>query len=144
MRNKQTAKTVLTYGTFDLFHIGHVNLLKRARSLGDKLIVGASTDSFNKSKGKTTLVPYEHRVAILESCRYVDQVIPEENWHQKRFDIEKYNIDLLVMGDDWSGEFDELKSLCEVVYLERTRDVSSTAMKQAIMVFMQLQQEFSL
>ncbi|RTE86837.1 MULTISPECIES: glycerol-3-phosphate cytidylyltransferase [Gammaproteobacteria] len=134
-------KTVITYGTFDLFHIGHVNLLKRARSLGDRLVVAVSTDEFNQGKGKTTLVPYEHRVAILESCRYVDKVIPENDWAQKRDDIKSENADVFVMGDDWKGKFDELSDLCEVIYLDRTKDISSTAMKQAIMVFTQLQKD---
>ena len=134
-------KTVITYGTFDLFHIGHVNLLKRARSLGDKLIVAVSTDEFNQSKGKTTLVPYEHRIAILESCRYVDVVIPESNWAQKKHDIVEHQVDTFVMGDDWRGKFDELSELCEVVYLERTKDISSSAMKQAIEIFTRLQVE---
>lgn len=134
-------KTVITYGTFDLFHIGHVNLLKRARSLGDRLVVAVSTDEFNQGKGKTTLVPYAHRVAILESCRYVDKVIPENDWAQKRDDIQNENADVFVMGDDWKGKFDELSDLCEVVYLDRTKDISSTAMKQAILVFTQLQKD---
>lgn len=134
-------KTVITYGTFDLFHIGHVNLLKRARALGDRLIVAVSSDEFNQSKGKTTLVPFEHRVAILESCRYVDKVIGEHNWQQKREDIIDNQVDIFVMGDDWRGKFDELNDICEVVYLSRTRDISSTAMKQAIMVFTQLQRD---
>jgi len=134
-------KTVITYGTFDLFHIGHVNLLKRARSLGDRLIVAVSTDEFNQIKGKTTLVPFSHRVAILESCRYVDRVIPEHHWEQKRDDIKEHSVDTFVIGDDWRGKFDELKDICDVVYLERTKDISSTAMKQAIMVFTQLQKD---
>lgn len=134
-------KTVITYGTFDLFHIGHVNLLKRARSLGDRLIVAVSTDEFNQGKGKTTLVPYEHRVAILESCRYVDLVIPENDWAQKKLDIVEHQVDTFVIGDDWRGKFDELSELCEVVYLERTKDISSTAMKQAIEIFTRLQVE---
>lgn len=135
-------KTVITYGTFDLFHIGHVNLLKRAKSLGDRLIVGVSTDEFNQSKGKTTLVPYAHRAAILESCRYVDLVIPEQNWQQKRPDIVQHKVDIFVMGDDWRGKFDELSDLCQVIYLDRTKDVSSSAMKQAINVFVQMQKDF--
>ncbi|MDP4528330.1 glycerol-3-phosphate cytidylyltransferase [Alkalimonas delamerensis] len=135
-------KTVITYGTFDLFHIGHVNLLKRAKSLGDRLIVGVSTDEFNQSKGKTTLVPYAHRAAILESCRYVDLIIPEQNWQQKRPDIVQHNVDIFLMGDDWRGKFDELSDLCQVIYLDRTKDISSTAMKQAINVFVQMQKDF--
>ena len=118
-----------------------MNLLKRARSLGDKLIVAVSTDEFNKAKGKTTLVPYEHRVAILESCRYVDLVIPENDWAQKKRDISEYNVAIFVIGDDWRGKFDELSELCQVVYLERTKDISSSAMKQAIEIFTRLQIE---
>ncbi len=115
-------KTVITYGTFDLFHIGHVNLLRRAKSLGNQLIVAVSTDEFNlQEKGKTTIVPFEHRVKMLESCRYVDKVIAENSWQQKADDITHYQIDTFVMGDDWLGKFDELKSLCEVVYLPRTK-----------------------
>lgn len=134
-------KTVITYGTFDLFHIGHVNLLKRAKSLGDRLIVAVSSDDFNRQKGKTTLVPYEHRRAVVESCRYVDQVIAEHNWQQKAEDIEKYQVDVFVMGDDWHGKFDELKQHCDVVYLPRTRDISSTAIKQAMAVIAQVERE---
>ena len=137
-------KTVITYGTFDLFHVGHVNLLKRARALGDRLIVAVSTDEFNLSKGKRSLVPFSHRVEILKSCRYVDAVIAEESWEQKRRDIDNYGVNIFVMGDDWVGKFDELRDQCEVVYLSRTQDISSTAMKQAIEVFMQLKQELNL
>jgi glycerol-3-phosphate cytidylyltransferase len=137
-------KTILTYGTFDLFHIGHVNMLQRAKALGDRLIVGVSTDEFNRQeKSKTTIVPFEHRVKVLESCRYVDQVIPERNWQQKADDIVKYKVDTFVIGDDWQGKFDELNTLCKVVYLKRTKDVSSTALKQAIAVLMQLKQSYS-
>lgn len=131
-------KTVITYGTFDLFHIGHVNLLKRARSLGDRLVVAVSTDEFNERKSKISLVPYEHRAAIVESCRYVDLVIPENNWTQKKIDIVTHNVDLFVIGDDWKGKFDDLSEYCEVVYLERTENISSTAMREAILVFTQL------
>ena len=137
-------KTVITYGTFDLFHVGHVNLLKRARSLGDRLIVAVSTDEFNlQEKGKTTIVPYEHRVKVLESCRYVDLVIPESSWSQKERDILEYQIDTFVMGDDWEGKFDELKTLCTVVYLPRTKNISSTAIKQAVAVITQLSKELT-
>lgn len=137
-------KTIITYGTFDLFHIGHVNLLKRARELGDRLIVGVSTDEFNLlEKGKTTIVPFPHRVGVLESCRYVDMVIPELSWHQKADDIAKYEIDTFVIGDDWQGKFDELNALCNVVYLKRTKDISSTALKEAVAVLMQLKQTYS-
>ncbi|WNO61820.1 glycerol-3-phosphate cytidylyltransferase [Rheinheimera sp. MMS21-TC3] len=135
-------KTVITYGTFDLFHVGHVNLLKRARSLGDRLIVGVSTDEFNlNEKGKTTIVPYEHRVKVLASCRYVDLVIPEHSWQQKIDDIRKYQVNTFVMGDDWQGKFDELSALCEVKYLPRTQNISSTSIKQAMSVLLQLNRE---
>lgn len=136
-------KKVITYGTFDLFHLGHVNLLKRARALGDQLIVGLSTDEFNQQKGKTTLVPYSHRLEILKACRYVDEVIPENNWEQKPQDLLDNQINIFVIGDDWQGKFDHLKEHCQVVYLPRTADISSTAMKEAIEVFMQLKKEFS-
>lgn len=137
-------KTVITYGTFDLFHVGHVNLLKRARELGDRLVVAVSTDEFNlQEKNKTTIVPYEHRVKVLESCRYVDLVIPESSWSQKERDILEYHIDTFVMGDDWEGKFDELKTLCNVVYLPRTKNISSTAIKQAVAVITQLSKELT-
>ena len=137
-------KTVITYGTFDLFHVGHVNLLKRARELGDRLVVAVSTDEFNlQEKNKTTIVPYEHRVKVLESCRYVDLVIPESSWSQKERDILEYQIDTFVMGDDWEGQFDELKTLCNVVYLPRTKNISSTAIKQAVAVITQLSKELT-
>jgi len=135
-------KTIITYGTFDLFHIGHVNLLKRARELGDRLIVGVSTDEFNlNEKGKTTIVPYEHRVKVLESCRYVDLVIPEQGWRQKTEDIHFFEVDVFVMGSDWQGKFDELSALCEVKYLPRTQNISSTSIKQAMSVLLQLNRE---
>ena len=123
-------KTVITYGTFDLFHIGHVNLLRRLRELGDRLVVGCSTEEFNALKGKRTVMPYEHRAGILLSLRYVDAVFPEETWEQKRNDIQRENAHIFAMGDDWTGKFDELNDLCEVIYLPRTRDVSSTEIKQ--------------
>lgn len=122
-------KRVITYGTFDLFHYGHVNLLRRAKALGDYLIVGLSTEEFNQIKNKTAHFPYEERKRILEAIRYVDQVIPEENWEQKISDIKKYNIDVFVMGDDWTGKFDFLKEYCEVVYVPRTKGVSTTKIK---------------
>lgn len=119
-------KRILTYGTFDVLHYGHINLLKRAKSLGDYLIVGLSTDLFNAEKGKTSYYSYEERKNILESCRYVDLVIEENCWTQKVTDVQKYCADIFVMGDDWSGKFDFLKSYCEVIYLPRTQGVSST------------------
>jgi glycerol-3-phosphate cytidylyltransferase len=123
-------KTVITYGTFDLFHIGHVNLLRRLRELGDRLVVGCSTDEFNALKGKRTVMPYAHRTEILKSIRYVDDVFPEDNWEQKRTDIVREKADIFAMGNDWVGKFDDLSDLCEVVYLPRTREVSTTDIRQ--------------
>lgn len=125
-------RRVITYGTFDVLHYGHINLLKRAKSLGDYLIVACSTDEFNKIKGKKALYPFEERKKMLESLRFVDLVIPEENWEQKASDIRNFFVDIFVMGDDWSGKFDELKQLCEVVYLPRTPDVCSTNTKSKL------------
>lgn len=121
--------TVITYGTFDLFHVGHVRLLRRLKALGDKLIVGCSSDEFNRLKGKNTVIGYLDRVEILESCQYVDQVFPENGWDQKRSDIIGYKADIFAMGDDWAGKFDELGDICRVVYVPRTAHVSSTAVK---------------
>ena len=123
---------VLTYGTFDLFHVGCLRLLKRLSALGDKLVVGCSTDELNATKGKSTAIPYAHRVEILEACRYVDQVIPEDNWAQKRDDVQRYGIDLFAMGDDWKGKFDDLRDLCDVLYLPRTENISTTELKTLI------------
>jgi glycerol-3-phosphate cytidylyltransferase len=122
-------KKVLTYGTFDLLHYGHVNLLKRAKALGDYLIVGLSTDEFNALKHKEAYHTFEHRKLILEAIRYVDQVIPENNWEQKINDVKKYDVDIFVMGDDWKGKFDFLKDYCDVVYLPRTVGISTTKIK---------------
>jgi choline-phosphate cytidylyltransferase/glycerol-3-phosphate cytidylyltransferase len=125
-------KRVLTYGTFDLLHYGHVRLLKRARALGDYLVVALSTDEFNSGKGKQSFHPYETRREILESIRYVDLVIPEESWEQKADDVRKYGIDVVVMGDDWadSDRFDYLKDCCQLVFLSRTDGVSTTDIKE--------------
>ena len=124
-------KRVITYGTFDLLHYGHINLLRRARALGDYLIVALSTDQFNHdSKNKVCYFTYEERQQLLESIRYVDLVIPEENWEQKVRDVREYHVDTFVMGDDWAGKFDFLKEYCEVVYLPRTPEISTTKMKQ--------------
>lgn len=123
-------KRVITYGTFDVLHYGHINLLKRAKALGDYLMVGLSSDEFNKIKNKKSYYTYEQRKTILEACRYVDLVFPENNWEQKRDDIKKYQADIFVMGDDWKGKFDFLSDLCEVTYLQRTPDVSSTQTKE--------------
>jgi glycerol-3-phosphate cytidylyltransferase len=118
---------VITYGTFDTFHYGHLELLKRAKSLGDYLVVGLSTDEFNNIKGKSSLFNYEKRKEWLESIKYVDLIIPEENWNQKEIDIRDYKIDIFTMGDDWRGKFDNLP--CEVIYLERTKGISTTQIK---------------
>ncbi|MGL5917117.1 MAG: glycerol-3-phosphate cytidylyltransferase, partial [Culicoidibacterales bacterium] len=109
-------KRIITYGTFDLLHYGHVNLLKQAKEQGDYLIVALSTDEFNEIKGKKTFMKYEDRKKIVEAIRYVDLVIPELNWDQKTSDVEKYHIDMFVIGDDWRGEFDFLAEYCEVKY----------------------------
>ena len=124
-------KRVITYGTFDLLHYGHINLLRRAKSLGDYLVVGLSTDEFNnKEKNKECYFDYENRKLLLDAVRYVDLVIPEENWEQKISDIQKYNIDVFVIGDDWKGEFDYLKdSGVEVVYLPRTKEIATSKIK---------------
>lgn len=122
-------KKVITYGTFDLLHWGHIRLLQRARSLGDYLIVATSTDEFNALKHKEAYHSFEHRKYILESIRYVDEVIPEYSWDQKIKDVKKYNIDTFVMGDDWKGQFDFLKDYCEVIYLPRTDGISTSKIK---------------
>ncbi len=126
--------TVLTYGTFDLFHIGHLNLLNRLAALGDRLVVGVSTDEFNATKGKSTVVPYDDRAAIVQGIKGVDLVIPENSWEQKAHDIQEYDVDIFAMGDDWAGKFDELSSACKVVYLPRTQGISSTQMKTLLNV----------
>ena len=125
-------KRVITYGTFDLLHYGHINLLQRAKAEGDYLIVGLSTDEFNaNSKNKKTYFSFEERKQLLESIRYVDLVIPEENWQQKRSDMHEYHIDTFVMGDDWKGKFDFLKEEgVEGVYLPRTPEISSSQIKR--------------
>ncbi|MFZ2589255.1 glycerol-3-phosphate cytidylyltransferase [Paucilactobacillus nenjiangensis] len=123
-------KTVLTYGTFDLLHKGHINLLERAASMGDKLIVGLSTDEFNLAqKGKTAYNDFADRKYMLESIKYVDEVIPENSWDQKIEDIRNNNIDIFVIGDDWLGQFDELKKFVDVVYLQRTSGISTSQIK---------------
>ncbi|SLK16316.1 glycerol-3-phosphate cytidylyltransferase [Bacillus toyonensis] len=125
-------KRILTYGTFDLLHYGHINLVRRAKDLGDYLMVGLSTDEFNALKGKESYFKFEERKMLLESIRYVDLVISENTWEQKIEDIIKYEIDVFVMGDDWEGKFDFLKEYCEVVYLPRTEDVSTTQIKSEL------------
>ena len=126
-------KRIITYGTFDLLHYGHINLLKRAKQRGDYLVVALSTDEFNlNSKNKICYFSYERRKALLEAIRYVDLVIPEKNWDQKAHDIQLYHIDEFVMGDDWKGKFDFLKPYCEVTYLSRTPEISTTKIKTDI------------
>lgn len=123
-------KKILTYGTYDLLHIGHINLLKRAKKYGDYLIVGLSTDNFNEMKNKKSYYSYEERKEMLLALKYVDEVIPEETWEQKIKDVEKYDIDIFVMGDDWKGKFDYLNNKCQVHYLERTKFISTTKIKK--------------
>ena len=126
-------KTVITYGTFDLLHKGHIYLLQRAKALGDYLIVALSTDEFNlDKKNKVCAQPYEERKLILESLRFVDEVIPEEDWEQKVTDVKKHHVDIFTIGDDWEGKFDFLKEYCDVVYLKRTEGISTTARKEMI------------
>lgn len=122
-------KRILTYGTFDLLHWGHIRLLKRAKELGDYLIVALSTDEFNAIKGKKAYHPYDERKMMLEAIRYVDLVIPENIWEQKKEDIIRYEADILVMGDDWIGKFDDLQEYCDVVYLPRTDGISTSKIK---------------
>lgn len=129
---KNNFKTVLTYGTFDLLHFGHLEILRRARELGDRLVVGLSSDEFNRLKNKECKFPYAKRKALLESLSYVDLVFPENNWEQKAGDVQKYEVDVFVMGSDWEGKFDSLKSLCEVYYLPRTKGISTTLLKKII------------
>ena len=126
-------KRIITYGTFDLLHYGHINLLRRAKQQGDYLIVALSTDEFNwESKQKKCYFDYEKRKHLLEAVRYVDLVIPENSWDQKVEDVKMYHVDTFVMGDDWQGKFDFLKEHCEVVYLPRTPEVSTTQIKAEI------------
>ncbi len=124
-------KTILTYGTFDILHYGHIRLLKRAKELGDYLIVGLSTDEFNSIKGKKAYYSYEIRKAMLEAIRYVDKVIPENDWDQKPGDIIANNVDVVVMGSDWAGSdrFECLREYCDVVYLDRTGGISTSMIK---------------
>lgn len=124
-------KKVITYGTFDLLHAGHINLLRRAKELGDYLIVVVSTDEFNwNEKQKRCYFSYEERKKLVEAVRYVDLVLPEENWEQKLSDIKEYKVDTFVMGDDWKEKFDFLKKYCDVIYLLRTEGISTTKIKQ--------------
>ncbi|WP_445011794.1 adenylyltransferase/cytidyltransferase family protein [Vreelandella stevensii] len=132
------AKTIITYGTFDMFHVGHLNLLKRLSEMADNVIVAVSTDEFNLGKGKKTLIPYEQRAAIVESIKYVSKVIPEESWEQKLSDVKKYKVDIFAIGNDWEGKFDFLSELCEVVYLDRTKNISTTDLKKSLTRFLSI------
>ena len=132
MNAKPNERRILTYGTFDLFHHGHVRLLRRLSTMGDRLIVGLSTDAFNKIKGKSAIMDFAERREVLLSCRYVDRVIAEESWEQKRSDIVNYNISLIAMGDDWAGRFDDLSDVAQVIYLSRTKSISSSSIRQRV------------
>jgi len=134
-------KTVITYGTFDMFHVGHLNLLRRLSEMGDRLIVAVSTDEFNALKGKKTLIPYEQRASIVQAISYVDLVIPETDWEQKKSDVKEYDVNVFAIGEDWRGEFDFLGELCEVVYLERTKDISTTELKRSLKRFLSISQD---
>ena len=126
-------KTIITYGTFDLFHIGHLNLLQHLREMGDRLVVGISTDEFNRIKGKKTIMPFEQRMQIVQAIRYVDEVFPEESWEQKVADVKKYHASVFAIGEDWVGKFDFLKEYdVEVIYLPRTEGISSTQIKDTL------------
>lgn len=132
----QPTRTVLTYGTFDLFHIGHLNVLRRLRELGDRLVVGVSTDEFNAVKGKKPVVPFQQRIELVRSIRYVDEAFPEANWGQKRDDVKKYDVAVFGMGEDWKGKFDDLRDLgVEIVYLPRTEGISTTELKRVLSAF---------
>ena len=130
--NAKKYKRAITYGTYDLFHIGHLRLLKRIADMADELYVAVSSDEFNALKGKKCIVPFENRKEIVEALRIVTKVIREDNWEQKKDDIQKYGCDLFVMGSDWTGKFDFLKDYCDVVYLPRTEGVSTTEIKQEV------------
>lgn len=122
-------KKVITYGTFDLFHVGHVRLLKRLSLLGDEVIVGCSTDEFNTQKGKKCVVPFSERVEVLSACRYVSKVFPEASWDQKISDIQREGADIFAIGSDWEGKFEFLRNYCTVIYLPRTDGISTTEIK---------------
>lgn len=135
------SRLVITYGTFDMFHIGHLNLLRRISQLGDHLIVAVSTDEFNAEKGKRTLIPFEQRAEIVRNIRHVDEVIPEVSWNQKLADVKRYQVSTFAMGDDWVGQFDFLSPHCEVVYLPRTDGVSTTELKRSLNRFCSVSRE---
>jgi glycerol-3-phosphate cytidylyltransferase len=134
-------KTVITYGTFDMLHVGHLRLFKRLARLGDRLIVAVSTDEFNLSKNKKTLIPFEQRVELVSALEMVDLVIAERCWEQKLDDVTTYNVDVFGIGADWKGKFDFLKPYCDVVYLERTRNISTTDLKKSLRTFLSIPRE---
>lgn len=135
------SRPVITYGTFDMFHIGHLNLLRRIAGLGDRLIVAVSTDEFNAGKGKRTLIPFEQRAEIVRSIRCVDEVIPETSWEQKLDDVKRYGVSTFAIGNDWEGHFDFLAPHCRVVYLPRTEGVSTTELKRSLNRFCSVSRE---
>ena len=136
-------KRVITYGTFDMFHIGHLRLLQRLNELAEnvELTVAVSTDEFNEQKGKKVMIPFEQRAEIVANIKCVDRVIPEQSWEQKIEDIKRYNIDIFAIGEDWKGKFDYLKEYCEVVYLPRTKDISTTKLKKSLANFLSIPKE---
>lgn len=129
-------KTVITYGTFDMFHIGHLSLLRRLSKMGNRLIVAVSTDEFNEVKGKSALIPFKQRAEIVNAIEYVDLVIPETSWGQKLLDIQAFDVDVFAIGEDWKGKFDFLQDHCEVVYLPRTKNVSTTHFQSSLKRFL--------
>lgn len=135
------SKTVITYGTFDMFHVGHLNLLEKLAVMGDRVVVGVSTDEFNAQKGKKILIPYEQRARIVKNIKFVDEVIPESSWEQKREDVVRFGVDIFAIGEDWKGKFDFLSDLCDVQYLPRTKDISTTELKKSLKNFLSIPQE---
>ena len=125
-------RTILTYGTFDLPHVGHIRLLKRLKDMGDTLIVGVSTDEFNLEKGKKSIFTFEERVEMIGALKFTDLVIAEKSWEQKVTDINTYGVDILAMGDDWAGKFDFLSSVVNVIYLPRTKGISTTDIRNVM------------
>jgi glycerol-3-phosphate cytidylyltransferase len=139
---KNKKKTIaITYGTFDMFHIGHLKLLQRIKDMCDYLIVAVSTDEFNKQKGKKILIPYKQRALIVENIKCVNKVIAENSWEQKKYDIKKYDVNLLVMGDDWSSKFDFLSKYCKIIYIPRTQNISTTKLKKSLSAFLSVSKE---
>jgi glycerol-3-phosphate cytidylyltransferase len=139
---KNKKKTIaITYGTFDMFHIGHLKLLQRIKDMCDYLIVAVSTDEFNKQKGKKILIPYKQRALIVKNIKCVNKVIAENSWEQKKYDIKKYDVNLLVMGDDWNSKFDFLSKYCKIIYIPRTQNISTTKLKKSLSAFLSVSKE---